>query len=265
MSKLVRIGSVPYLNSKALIWGLEEREKSGAYTLELQPPSLLAKRLAAGELDVALVSSVEFFRHDTYRIVPGIGVCGDREMWSIRLFHRGPLKKIRRVALDPASETTNTLVRVVLAERHGLNVEYVRLAPGEDGAKRGDLDGHVRIGDPCLTFREPGFEPLDLMAEWRAHTGLPFVFAAWLVRGGVELGPVKQRLAQARRDGLAHIDEIAKLHHEEVGLSLERARAYVGGIIHYDLGDAECAGLRRFGEELAKLGLIKQARELVFV
>lgn len=60
MSKLVRIGSVPYLNSKALIWGLEEREKSGAYTLELQPPSLLAKRLAAGELDVARTSRYNY-------------------------------------------------------------------------------------------------------------------------------------------------------------------------------------------------------------
>lgn len=262
MSAFVRIGSVPYLNSKALIWGLEAR--TDAYTLELRPPSVLAKRLAAGELDVALVSSVEFFRHPDYRIVPGLGVCGDREMWSIRLFHRGPLSAIRRVALDPASETTNTLVRVVLKERHGLDVEYVALSPGEDGAARGDVDGHVRIGDPCLAFRDPRFEPLDLMAEWRAHTGLPFVFAAWLVRGGVELGAVKERLAQARRDGLAHLDEIAKLHHEEVGLTLERARAYVGGVIHYDMGDAECAGMKRFGDELAKLGLIPQARELQF-
>ena len=259
----IRIGSVPYLNSKVLIYGLEPAGTAPdgtPYTLELHTPSVLAKKLRAGEVDVALVSSIEYFRNPDYLIVPGLSVSGQAEMWSIRLFHRVPLQRLRRVALDPASETTNALLRIILLEKQKLDVEFVALERGEDPLARADLDGFLKIGDPALAFHEPGFEHLDLMSAWRALTGLPFVFAVWLVRRGVELRGVERLLVEAKRGGMEHASEIARAQHLAAGLSIERAREYIASIVHYDLGAEEFLGLTGFQKHLKRLGELTRER-----
>ncbi|MCZ7648722.1 MAG: menaquinone biosynthesis protein [Planctomycetota bacterium] len=266
----LRLGCVPYLNSKVLIWNLASRGTfAGAdgnpvpYTLILEPPSLLARRLAAGALDVALVSSVEFFRHPGYSLVPGLSVTGRGEMWSIQLFHRVPLARAKRIGLDPSSETTNALLRIVLRERLGLAPEYVALAPGENPRARADLDGFLLIGDPALAFQDPGYEACDLLKLWDALTGLPFVFAAWLVREGADLRGAERWLQAVRDEGLRRSDEVAAAWHAEAGIGLERAKAYVARIVHYGLGPEEQAGLERFADYLERHGLAR-ARTLRF-
>lgn len=263
----VRIGSVPYLNSKVLIHGLEPRGTASdgtPYTLELLPPSPLAQKLAAGALDVALVSSVEYFRHPEYTLLPGLGVCGHAEMWSIRLFHRVPLPRLERVGLDPASETTNALLRVILEERHGLKPAYVPLECTANPLERTDLDGFLRIGDPCLRLMQgvPGCAALDLQAEWRALTGLPFVYAAWLVRGGADLRGIPGLLAGAKEKGLKKIDAIASAYHAEAGLDITQARVYAERIVGYAVGPEETSGLMAFQQRLIKLGLLQRERPL---
>src|SRR5204862_1786791 len=101
---VIRIGSVPYLNSKVLTYGLQPGTER--YTFETHVPSVLAKRLRNGQIDVALLSSIEFFRNPRYQIVPNISVSSHGEIWSVQLYHRVPLKVARRIGLDPASETT---------------------------------------------------------------------------------------------------------------------------------------------------------------
>ena len=54
-----RLGTVPYLNALPLVGGLADAP--GVELVE-ELPSRLAPRLRSGELDLALVSSVELFR-----------------------------------------------------------------------------------------------------------------------------------------------------------------------------------------------------------
>jgi len=255
---VLRVGSVPYLNARVLVWGLDRHPEC---RLEFHPPSELARRLAAGRLDVALVSSIEFFRRPGYRIVPGLSISAREEMWSIRLFRRVPLTRLRRVALDPASETTNALARIVLAERFHVAPRFVTLKPGEEPARRRDLDGWVLIGDAALRFRAPGCRALDLVGAWRELTGKPFVFALWLARDGVDLRGLERRLRQARDDGLRHAKQIARAECAGVGLSPARAHRYVTRVVHYGLGPEEWAGLACFQEYLVRLGLLARGRK----
>lgn len=258
----VRIGAVPYLNAKVLVWGLDTT--GPGYSLTFHTPSLLARLLKEGEVDVGLVSSIEFFRHPEYLIIPGMGVCGQDEMWSIRLFHRVPIHALRVVALDPASETTNALLRIVLSERLGLTPRWVELSDGENPVDRDDVDAFLKIGDPCLTFSEPGYEAYDVLSEWRELTGLPFVFALWLVRKGVDLQGLDRRLLRAREEGLTHADEIARAYQRIIGATFERALRYITEIIRYDVEVAELGGLRCFGEKLRQHGLLTSVRPLAF-
>lgn len=251
---MIRIGSVPYLNAKVLVYGLQP--STPRYTCEFHVPSVLARKLQDETLDVALVSSIEYFQHPDYCIVPSISISAHREMWSIKLFHRTPLGAARRVGLDPSSATSNALLQVILREKRQLGIELVPLQPGDDPAASQDLDGFLKIGDPCLTFvPPPGYESLDLAAEWHEFTNLPFVFALWLVRRGTDLEGINTDLFMAKREGLRHVDDIARAEAIRLGMDFSRVKTYLTQIVHYDLGRAELGGLDLFRRYLARQGL----------
>jgi chorismate dehydratase len=254
---VIRIGSVPYLNSKVLVHGLKPQTER--YTFEAHIPSILSKKLSDGAVDVALVSSIEYFKHpNAYVILPDLSVSSHREMWSIQLFYRGDLRALKRVGSDPASQTTNALLKIILCEKLRLATEVVPLALNEDPLSRPDLDGFLKIGDPCLRFEAPpGYAALDLASEWHAFTNLPFVFAVWLVRSGVDLNGINTDLFMAKREGLRHVDEIAARDAVALGLDFKRAREYIARIVKYDLGREEIGGLDLFRRYLIRMKLVE--------
>lgn len=256
--RVIRIGTVPYLNAHVLTYGLQPATER--YTCESHVPSVLVRKLQDGDVDVALVSSVEYLRRPDYCIVPDISISGYREMWSVKLFHRVPLKAARRIGLEPASESSNALLQVILYEKLQLGINLVPLQVGEDPLTRGDLDGFLKIGDECMMFvPSAGYEALDLAAEWNGFTNLPFVFALWLVRKGVDLEGINTDLFLAKREGLRHVDELARAAGPQLGLDFLRAKNYITRVVHYDLGRAELAGLDLFRRYLIRLGLVPQS------
>jgi chorismate dehydratase len=111
-----------------------------------------------------------------------------------------------------------------------------------------------------LTFiPPPGYQDLDLASEWHAFTNLPFVFAVWLARKGVDLEGVNTNLFMARREGQRHTEEIARAEAPRLGLDFARAKTYISKIVHYDLGRPELAGLDLFRRYLVRQGLVPDA------
>jgi len=254
---VIRIGTVPYLNAQVLAYGLQP--STPRYECEAALPSELVQKLRAGALDVALVSSIEYFQRPDYCILPDLSISARRESWSVKLFHRTPLQKARRVALDPASESSNALLQIVLHEKLQLGIELVPLQLGEDPLQRDGLDGFLKIGDACLTFvPPPGYEALDLAAEWHDFTNLPFVFALWLVRKGVDLEGLNTELFLAKREGLRHADDLAREAAPLLGLDHARVKHYITRIVHYDLGRPELGGLNLFRRYLIRQGIVPQ-------
>src|SRR6185295_17793961 len=115
-SKL-RIGCVQYLNARPLIYGYDG-------PVVFDHPSALARDLARGELDAALVPIFEVLRDPRYVLVDDIAIGSDGPVFSVVLAHRGPLEKVRAITLDPASLTSIHLLRVLLAEYRGLHPQY---------------------------------------------------------------------------------------------------------------------------------------------
>lgn len=237
-----RVGSVPYLNSVPLTRGLEEH-------VAFHPPSELARRLAANELDAALVSVVEVLFNDRYDVLDGIAVASLGEVKSVFLAHRKPVEAIDRVYCDPASLTSVTLLRVLLAER-GL---APRFEPLPSYAAAADLDAVLLIGNPAIDFlfAQPGHEILDLGAAWYEATQLPFVFAVWALRRGAYDDDLLRRLREARDFGLDTLDPIINDRPE---YTREFRKDYLGWHIHYHLGDDEKRGLAKFMEWIEKHG-----------
>ena len=133
----LRLGCVKYLNALPLIHGWNGE-------VRFDHPSTLCRQLAAGELDVALVSSFEYLRNPIYSVVDRVAIASDGPVFSVILAHRGPLEQLREVVVDPASETSVNLLRCLLGEQ-GMAPEFV--SQGEISAERGLLliGGHSKV------------------------------------------------------------------------------------------------------------------------
>lgn len=252
----VRVGAVNYLNTKPLIYEFDKLAPEAELVLDV--PSRLADRLAAGELDVALIPVIEYFRSGTYTIVPDISIATRGPVLSVTLFSRRPWGEIRRVALDEGSRTSAALTQILLRKRYGVTPEVVGL-PLHQAAEDVDADAVLLIGDRAMRACLPGFEfAFDLGQEWFDWTGLPFVYAVWAVREGAELGRVAWALGEAKRRGLLRAGVIA--HHEAPGLGLDSGfcRRYLSNILHFDLGPREQAGLHHYYMLACELGLARR-------
>src|SRR5439155_25023834 len=207
--------------------------------LVLEVPSRLADLLAAEELEVALIPVIEYFRAGSYSIVPNIAIASRGPVLSVTLFSRTPWTAIRRVALDEGSRTSAALTQVLLRKKYGVHPEVVPL-PLDRKAEDVDADAVLLIGDRAMHACLPGFRyAFDLGQEWHDWTGLPFVYAAWAVRAGVDLGPVLVALHEAKRRGCASIGPIAAREAPRLGLDAGFCRRYLANIIRFDFGPRE--------------------------
>jgi chorismate dehydratase len=235
-----RVGSVPYLNAVPLTRGLEEQ-------ILFLPPSELAAKLRAGELDAGLVSVTEVLFNDRYDILDGIAVASLGEVKSVFVAHRRPLTEIEEVFCDPASLTSVTLLKVLLAER-GMQP---RLRPLPSYARESMPDCVLLIGDPALDFVRGAHdhEIWDLGAAWFELTRLPFVYAVWALRRGMDDDRLKRQLREAKDFGLDTLEYIISSRSE---YDYAFRKDYLGWHIHYHLGSDEKRGLAKFIELLNK-------------
>jgi chorismate dehydratase len=237
-----RVGSVRYLNAVPLTRGLEEE-------VVFTTPSKLAEMLQKDELDAALVSVTEVLLKDRYDVLDGIGICSLGEVKSVLLAHRKPVEEAKEIFCDTASLTSVQLLRVLLAER-GIKPEFKPLG-GYDFANLPDFT--LLIGDPALDLvrSNSSHQIWDLGAAWSELTRLPFVYAVWALRRGIENSSLRRQLREARDFGLDTLDHIIRSRTE---YDLDFRKDYLSWHIHYYLGIDEKRGLKKFAELLQKHG-----------
>jgi len=255
----LRIGTVPYMNAKPLVYRLTKIIPGARLTQAV--PSRLTPRLGRGELDVALIPAMGYFLTGGLEIVPGVCIASRDEVQSVRLFHRKPIRRLRRVCLDASSMTSAALTKIVLAERYRLQPEFVSTPPVAD-LQEAEGDAILLIGDKAMQVRSRGWRALDLGAEWKALTGLPFVYAIWAARRGAASRDLVRGLNDVKAFGLANRDTIAASESRRLGLSVACCRAYLTDRIFYDLGPAEIAGLREFRRRLIAHGLVPKTAKI---
>ena len=261
MGTTIRVGAVNYLNTKPLV----ERLTAFAPTIDLgfDLPSRLADRLAAGEFDVGLIPVVEYFRGANYSYIPNVAIASRGPVLSVTLFSRVPWAEIRSVSLDEGSRTSAALTQILLQKRYGV-LPVLQPLPIDAPADDLPTDAVLLIGDRAMRACLPTHRyAYDLGREWTDWTGLPFVYAVWAVRDGVDLGPAAAAFRKAKDHGLAYAGAIAHREAPALGLDAGYCRRYFEHIINYDLGPRELAGLGRFAALAADLGLAPEGVDLV--
>ena len=245
MTSILRVGIVNYLNSRPLAWSFLSGRVGPGIDSRFLPPSQVADLLAAGELDVGLIPSIEVQRIPGLTILPGLCVAATREVRSVLLVSRCPIPDIERLALDENSRTSASLVRILLREIYGIEPVCVTAAPRLAGMME-EADAALIIGDPALSVDCTGFHVLDLAAEWRRLTGRPFVFAVWAAREGVDLGRWTDLFHHSLEQGRAEMEALVQQASLEMNLSAQILREYLTECLSFELGPEEQEGLAEF-------------------
>jgi chorismate dehydratase len=278
--KSVRVGCVKYLNARPLIRGWPG-------DVEFDHPSALCQELANGQLDGALVSSFEFLRNPIYRIVDDVSISSDGPVYSVVVAHRGEFSNIEEIELDPASETAVNLLRCLLAEL-GLMPRLIDGAPGSvrrqsatgwirrgepvvSGSLSATPRGRLIIGDQAISFRQNhagAFQFWDLGEQWKKLTGLPFVYALWLIRPEVrDAKSIARRLRELRDENLADVPGVvAEVAEDKRAITREFLDRYYHEYLRFGFGTREKQGLRTFADLCVKHGVLpRRAHEFSLV
>lgn len=256
----MRLGLVKHLNAHPLDFGFRQ---DGNHDLVEDTPARLYAMLGNGELDAALISSVECLRNEhRFGYCDSVGVCCDGALRSILYFEarngREALDLLasppKRILTDSGSRSSVALLQVLYHGTTG-NLPGIESREPEQLAEavlNQDNTGGLLIGDAALRFTQrpdaQRFFIKDLGQWWKERESLPFVFALWAYPAQ---HPVEHRLFQDSLDaGLNHLSEIAKES------EFPFAKEYITDLLHYRLGKPEWQALGRFREHLQALDLL---------
>ena len=231
-----------YLNTRPLLYGIENSDFIHDIDLALNYPSRLAQSLSNGSIDLALLPVAAIPSVEGARIVSDYGIASDGNVVSVALFSQVPIEEIKSVYLDYQSRTSVRLAQLLLANYWKQDVEYRQANEHYIDYINGANAG-VIIGDRALQQLHNFEYVYDLSAAWKAYTGLDFVFAAWVANKDLPASFL-HRFNAANATGLQHLEEIAS----QVSFPWYDLHTYYTENIKYHLDEDKKKGLARFLE-----------------
>ncbi len=216
-----RIVAVSYLNTVPLIYGIE-REPGLHAALVLSPPSQCYTNFINGAADIALlpVAAIPSLGNDV-RIITDWCIGTNGGVRTVVMMSNDPLEKIRTIYTDPHSITSERLLRLLCGELWDISPEFIPLDDYARAENPAPGEGFLLIGDKVFGYEGRFAFTRDLSDAWKALTGLPFVFAAWVARAEIDTDRIAA-LNRAMADGVAHIPEAVKKYgHAEKPYAVE--------------------------------------------
>lgn len=266
----MRVGRIPYINCYPVYGAIDRGVVKLDASLVDGTPSELNGRIARGDLDVSVVSAVEYARDSSrYVLLPDLAVSCDGPVRSVMLFSRHRAEDLggRQVLVSRSSMTSVALLELLFENVWQCAPRFV---PGDAELsdvrwfEREEHDARLVIGDAALllgagTPGAPRYPHLyDLGAMWKEWTGLPFVFAVWVALRSTPVKPalaVHAALIESRDWGLAHLDELARQASAHTGVGHARCLEYLTGL-DYGLSYPHLAGLTTFFGRLVERGRV---------
>ena len=249
-----RLGIVSYTNVAPLHWGLKPWE---GIEFVRGVPTELNQKLLSGDIDLTLISSIEFLRYRHFlKALPDFSIATLGPVRSVMLFHWEPWENLqsKKIAVTTDSATSVHLLKVLLKESK-LETTFVPMPPVLDAMLQ-HCDAALLIGDTALieaVYRREinGKQPFitDLSEAWYALTKLPFTFAVWASRKDNPPSELLvHKLREAREYGLGHLADVSKAEADELGLPQTVIQHYLANFRYY-LEPPDLDGLILFAEK----------------
>jgi len=254
----MRVALVEFLNAIPLYYALKKKIINNDMNFISASPSICANLLRNSEVSMGNVPIVEYTKSNKYKLLPEACISSNRRVKSVIFILKKPIRYVKKVKLDANSNTSVALTKVLFKFKYGINVDYVY---------EGDADCELSIGDKALKklLEKPYGEIIDLAAEWREMTSLPFVFATWVTNRNISKNTV-DLFIDAKDWGKTHISEICRNFCKNSSLlSLEECENYLKNNISYDLNAEKIKSIKLFFDYAEKCGAIKNSPNLRFL
>ena len=268
--KTPRISASSYSNTAPLIWSFLYGSRHGTVELILDnAPARSAELLAQKRVDAALVPVIVYQFLEDVKLIPDVCVGAKEKVRSVCLVTKGKdLNDVQSVSLDVSSKTSVALTKIIFREFLGFEPVWKDAEPDLD-SMLADSDCALIIGDPALSIAEretqnadlsmnnEQIRKFDLVEIWRKFTGFGFVFAMWMSQDeNLEID-----FAEARDEGLKHLDEIIANYETEIPLEREDFKKYLKENISFSITDSMQKGLELYFELAKKHNLIEMNKE----
>jgi len=261
---VARIGMINFINTAPLYEVWKRTVHRADWLVAEAVPLTINRLLSIGELDLGFISSHEYAVHpDRYLLLPDLSISASGSVGSVFLFARKELAELdgEKLLLTSHSQTSVSLLKIILEEFVGVRPHYHTGAISENQAVLDRYTGILAIGDEALHLRQHGEFPVcvDLSKVWGEQTGLPFVFAVWAARRDfclrepVEIAEIHAELLRCLREGLADLTAISGEVAARIPMDPEECYRYLRGI-EYDLSPLKQQGLALFYDYLIKRG-----------
>lgn len=259
---MLRIGQIDYANVYPIFHHLE---KEKGFKLIKGVPSYLNTAIREGVIDLSPCSCIEYARNpESYYIIPDISISSINEVKSVMLFSDMPIEELggKEVYLTTESGTSVILFEILMRERYGIVPEFTKENP--------EAPAKVHIGDTALFgyYNDKSKYIYDLGKLWKEFTGLPFVFALWIIRKDTadahreETKAFVELLGRIKKDSKGNLASLID-HYQMKELTSYQIIDY-WEIINYDLSENHIKGLLNYYSLAVKIGRLKKMPSLDF-
>lgn len=246
MEKILRVTAVSFLNTKPLLFGIVMNNLDKAIQLSLEDPASCADKLKNNETDIALIPVAAIPEIPGARIISEFCIGSTDKVKSVCIFSQVPIEQVETLLMDYESRTSVMLAYILLQEYWNIKPELKRASFGFESLIEGTTAAVV-IGDKAMDI-EGRFEYVyDLGEIWKLHTGLPFVFAAWVTTKEIDASFL-QKFNEALASGIEQIPSLLYIlpkPNPQIDL-----HSYFTKNISYTLDSQKLSGLKMFLEKI---------------
>lgn len=267
------MGKISYINASPVYYGLDHGLKPDWLTLVPDVPSALNRKILAGDIHISPISSAFYaMHHQDLLLLPGLSISCRGNVMSVLCVSRYPLEDLtgKQVLFSQESASAAAFMKMIFAERR-IRPRFMVGPVGNMDAVPESVDAVLVIGDDALTlpWKERFDHIYDLGGVWHEMTGLPFVFAVWVVRKDYaatrpdRTGKALALLKASRDEGYRHMDEVIEAGGAKLALDPKKVRQYYD-LLFCDLDAMKVAAMSRFFGSLHEQRIIDTPAPISF-
>lgn len=180
----IKISAVSYLNTLPFVYGIKNSGLLSGCELQLDIPSVCARKFIDKDVDVALVPAAALINIPEYKLLNEFCIGSDGNVRTVLLLSQCPVYEIKKVHLDYHSLTSVSLMKILAYRLWKIHPYWVNLNKDTEN-DMGSFESVVAIGDKTFSLVNKFRYVYDLSGEWNKFCNLPFVFACWIAQENV--------------------------------------------------------------------------------